>query len=331
MLVTTACWHAQVRERLMRKWFVGLLLLIALPLLASAYWHDRQRSDPHLAPSAAPLIVAAAVSAPTITPATEGTPVGLCFNYGHDTQTYDLSQTGKVAQDLQRLKNSRITCIRIAYYAFNDVQSKALSLFAAARGFYVIIGGQWGTLNSSQLAEYSAQVIQQATWAQANGIPQFSVGNEQEYRLSGISTSQWANTVVALAAQVHTVYSGKVSYETSGDFADSWAKVNLRSLDLLGLNLYGGYTFNASVLQENITAHGASHVYASETNCDIAHVADCRTDAGLANEVEGDLMKLIKRFPQTAFYAFTWRSGGTDPAYWGLINYPATLAVLGVK
>ncbi|HTP92309.1 MAG TPA: hypothetical protein VMJ52_11265 [Xanthobacteraceae bacterium] len=258
-------------------------------------------------------------------------PTGLCFNYGHDTQHYDLSPSGQVAQDLRRLESSGVRCIRTAYFGFNDANSKALALFAAARGFYVIVGGEWGKLDRSQFAEYDAQANQEARWAQANGIPQFSLGNEQEYRLSGVSASQWAIHISDLAGQVHAIYSGRVSYETSGDFADGWAKAELAKLDLIGLNLYGGYSFNARAVQENIAAHGVGRVYVSETGCDIAHVAGCKSDIGIASEVKRDLVKLIAGYPQTAFYAFTWRAGGTDPAFWGLVNYPQTLAVLGIK
>jgi hypothetical protein len=181
-----------------------------------------------------------------------------------------------------------------------------------------------------QLPQYRAQAIAHAKWAQANGIAQFSVGNEQAARLSGISFSEWANEVVALAADLRAVYSGKVSYEASGYFVDNWATVDLGSLDLLGLNIYGGYAFNAHALAENIAAHGASHVYVSEINCDIAHVPLCQTDAGLATAMNDDLLRLVREFPQTAFYIYTWRAVGPDYAV-GVVNYPKTLAALGIR
>jgi hypothetical protein len=80
-------------------------------------------------------------------------------------------------------------------------------------------------LDKSQLPQYREQVLKHAKWAQANGIPQFSVGNEQEARLSGVSKAEWANEVVALAAAVHAVYTGRVSYEASGLVADDWTKL----------------------------------------------------------------------------------------------------------
>jgi hypothetical protein len=170
--------------------------------------------------------------------------------------------------------------------------------------------------------------MQQAKWAQANGIDQFSVGNEQEERLSGISFPQFANQIVALAADLRAYFYGVVSYEASGYFVDEWPKVSIGSLDLLGLNLYNGYDFNAHGLNENIAAHGVSHVYMSETNCDLIHV--CHSDEELAAEMKGDLLRLIDEFPQTGFYVYTWRQAGPAAAF-GMVNYPKSLALLGIR
>ena len=107
-------------------------------------------------------------------------------------------------------------------------------------------------------------------------------------------------------------------------------QIDLGSLDLLGLNLYAGYQYDSHALQENIAIHGVGHVYISETNCDVQNVTLCKTDAGLVGETKDDLLRLISKFPQTAFYLYTWRAVGTDFAF-GIVNYPQTLAVLGIK
>ena len=265
------------------------------------------------------------------TPAVAKPPAGLCMNYGHDGYEHDLSPDGLVAQDLRRLELAGINCLRIVYNGFNDAQAEALALFARQRGFYVISGGEWGVLDPAQLPDYRTAVLRQARWAQANGIPQFSVGNEQEDRLSGLSEAQWADTVVALAAEVHAVYSGTVSYETPRNRADAWAKVDLGRLDLLGLNMYDGYDADRRALQENIAAHGVAHVYVAETNCAFHSVTvRCRPDAALAEEMKGNLLRLIGEFPQTAFYIYTWRAKGQD-AVFSLVDYPKTMALLGIK
>ncbi|HSZ67032.1 MAG TPA: hypothetical protein VK825_12575 [Xanthobacteraceae bacterium] len=257
-------------------------------------------------------------------------PHGLCFNYGHDGYVHDLSPGGQVERDFQRLLGGGVRCLRIAYNGFNDVQAEALARFAKTRGFYVISGGEWGQLDVAQLPQYRAQVIQQAKWAQANGIDQLSVGNEQEDRLSGISLTRWANEVVALAADVRGVFFGTVSYEAPATYADEWAKANIGSLDLLGLNTYYGYERNAAALAENVEAHGASRVYISEINCNLSERPLCATDAGLAAEMKEDLLRLIRENPQTAFYVYTWRAVGRDAAF-SLVSYPDTLALLGIK
>jgi len=263
-------------------------------------------------------------------PAIAAPPRGLCFNYGHDGYVHDLSPGGQVAQDFQRLMDGGVRCLRIVYNGFNDVQAEALARFAKVRGFYVISGGEWGMLDRGQLPQYRAQAMQQAKWAQANGIDQFSIGNEQEARLSGISFSRWANEMVALAADVRAYFSRTVSYEADSNFADDWTKADLGSLDLLGLNSYGGYPRNALSLRENMAAHGESHVYMSETNCDIKGNPLCKTDAGLASELKDDLLRLIGEHPQTAFYVYTWRAVGEDAAL-SMADYPRALAVLGIK
>jgi hypothetical protein len=266
-----------------------------------------------------------AIAAPTAAP-----PHGLCFNYGHDGYVHDLSPGGQVDRDFQRLMGGGVRCLRIVYNGFNDAQSEALARFAKARGFYVISGGEWGELDVAQLPQYRAQVMQQAKWAQANGIDQLSVGNEQEDRLSGISLTRWANEVVALAADVRSVFFGTVSYEAPATYADEWAKANIGSLDLLGLNSYYGYERNAAALAENMEAHGASHVYISEINCNLSERPLCATDAGLAAEMKEDLLRLIRENPQTAFYVYTWRAVGHDAAF-SLVSYPDTLAMLGIR
>jgi hypothetical protein len=274
------------------------------------------------------LVIVATVLGPV--PALAKPPARLCMNYGHDGYRHDLSPAGQVAQDLRRLELSGINCLRIVYNGFNDPQAEALALFAKAHGFYVISGGEWGMLDPSQLLDYQAQALRQAQWAQANGIPQFSIGNEQEDRLSGLSESQWANAVVVLAAKVHEVYAGTVSYETQRNRADAWAQVDLGNLDLLGFNMYDGYDMDRRALADNIAAHGVGHVYVSETNCGFHSTARCRPDAALAEEMKGDLLRLITEFPQTAFYIYTWRASGEDSIF-SVVDYPKTMAVLGIQ
>lgn len=154
-----------------------------------------------------------------------------------------------------------------------------------------------------------------------------SIGNEQEYHLSGLSVSQWIAHAKTLATQVKAVYSGKVSYDTSGDFEGQWLSAgSLGSLDAIGLNLYCGAGCNQNDLQKAITQWGKTHVEVTETACDLNQ---CVSDSSMAAEVKTDALKLVAM--GVPVYYFALRSGGDGTeSYWAIINKPLTLTALGL-
>lgn len=296
---------------------IMLLFGMSAPVYARGYRQPPKPTPPVVAPP------------PVITPVSSP---NLCMNYGHQADTYNMAQ---VAIDLANLKKADIMCLRLSYMGFNNAQSEALALVAKADGFRVILGGDWGTMTVAQEPTYTAEALQQAKWAQANAIPQMSIGNEQEYGLKGLSDAQWATYITGLATQVKTIYSGQVSYETSGDFANIWAKQSLGGLDLLGLNLYCGESCNASYLNENIKAHGISHIYVSETNDDMS-VSPTPSDSKHATELQGDLVQLLKIGVPVYYFTYgTCNNADGVPSYWGLYNcnvlaQPDAAGVLGL-
>ncbi|MDE2100932.1 MAG: hypothetical protein KGL39_27040 [Patescibacteria group bacterium] len=297
---------------------VPLLLLLSAPVVYAQRWHH-QPPPPSPAPAPAPAPV----------------PLGsqnLCMNYGHQATSYNMTQ---VSQDLSILSQAKINCLRLSYMGWNNLQSEALALYAKSKGFRVILGGDWGTLTPSQLSSYQSQVLTEAQWAQTNHIDQLSLGNEQEYRLSGLTKDQWVSFLQSLASQVKQVYSGQVSYETSGDFASYWATKSLGSIDLLGLNVYCGYDCNANDVNINIQAHGINHVYISETNADMS-TGNYNNDSTHASEVSGDTVKLLNLGVPLYFFTFsTCNNADGVPSYWGLFQcnnlaQPLTAALLGI-
>jgi len=272
---------------------------------------------------------------PPPTPSTTGS-TALGFNFGHDSTNYDLSPNGVVAQQLAYLTTSGITMIRTAYMGWNNQQSEALALFAKSKGYYVIIGGDWGTLSPTDVQTYDADVLSEAKWAQANHIDQLSIGNEQEYRLSGMSAAQFQSSLKSLAAQVRAVYSGKISYETQPYQIASWQSVGLGDIDMLGLNLYCGEPCNENFITQAINAFGITHVYISETNADMS-TGQYTNDATHAQEVTNDALVLHRTFRTMPIYYFAFGANGNDgvPSYWGIYNgtilqQPLTAKVLSL-
>lgn len=304
-----------------------VLIFAFLPSIAfAAHSHRRAIHTP-----STPVEVPSSMGSPMANPVSTHAPSvnKLCYNYGHQPLPYNWVQ---VDADMAAIKATGCTSVRLAYYGFNDPNVEALALRVKADGMSPIIGGSWGTFTQSQFTQYENEVIQQAKWAQANGISQISLGNEQEYRLDGVTQAAWASDLRAIASAVRAVYSGKISYETSGDFSGEWADQSLGDIDLLGLNLYCGYGCNSAYLQEAIQAFGASHVYISETNCDLTGSQNCPNDVALSAEVQADAVMLLSfGVPE---YFFAYRSGGDGTsAVWGIFNgnsvqYPQTWAEL---
>lgn len=259
------------------------------------------------------------------------------MNYGHQPTQNGSYSWSQVDTHIAVMKKAGINCLRLAYYGFDNTDLRELALRAKAAGMYVIVGGTWDTLDASELAAYDAKALGQAKWAQANGIPQLGIGNEQEYRLSGITQAQWQQHVLELAAKVRQVYSGKISYELSSDHLGTWYAGGLGSLDLIGLNAYCGLACNESRLKSAVQAFGTDHVYVSETNSDM-NTGKYNTDQAHADALKQDLLVTMQHFPGIRFYYFAFISGGSAPDHWGLYNpsgttlvQPLSAAVLGIK
>ncbi len=254
-------------------------------------------------------------------------PTPFCFNIGHAAPS-----PTRFSQQLSLITSK---CIRLAYQGQNSAETQTLAFIAKSQGFYVIIGNTFGVMQATDYPRYDAGVLAQARWAQSYQIDQLSLGNEQEYRLSDITQQEWADHLRTLATQVRAVYSGKISYETSGIFT-YWNSQTLGDIDLIGLNLYCGFACNENFLRNAIKGLGVSHVYVSETNADM-DTGLYENDGAHAEEVKQDALVLHRDFPSTPLYFFAFSANGDlgVPRHWGIYNgarlmQPLTASVLGL-
>lgn len=314
-------------------------LLLVIPFAASAHYthahHATHTTTMKTRASLASATVPAAMSwssssTPSPAPAAQAAEVpqsSICFDYGHQAlqnHTYDATQ---VATDLSVLKASGVNCLRLAAYGYGnsgvDYSSNFLPEQLAALiqtwesknnwHFKLILGGDYGTMSPSSFAAYDTSVLTTATWAQAHGIEQLSLGNEQESRLSGMTMSDWIAHLHSLSDRVHAVYGGKVSYELDSNYAGQYVSGGLGSIDLYGLNVYCCYISNA---QQAVKTLGTSHVYISEFNDDRdAHQTD---QATWASTLMSDLAQV--RTLGVPVYYFTYRDGGdgVEANHWAL-------------
>jgi hypothetical protein len=308
---------------------VILLMLFSLPFISHAdtRYHFRQiRLTTSQSTPTTPPVNSTPVQTGGGSP-TAGGPSGFCMNVLHDNPT----TASAIMSEIQAVKAAGFNCVRLAYQNFNNPSSEQGALDAKSLGMYVILGAEWGTFTQSQFSQYESEALMQFKWCQANGIQQCSLGNEQEYRLSGVSISQWISDAKSIALAGKQLYSGTISYETSGDFTSDWiASGSLGAIDLWGTNLYCGFSCNSSYLQSAINYFGVDHVYVSETGCDAQAIASCQNDAGRAAEIKIDAVLLHKNFPSTSMYFFTWAANGSMavPNYWAVNDEPLTLSAL---
>ena len=264
-----------------------LIVLFALPFISHADTRFHFRSI-HLSPTTPPVVVSGDTG---ILP--KGGPSGFCMNALHDNPT----TAAAIMAEIKAVKAAGFNCVRLAYQNFNNPDSEQGALDAKSLGMYVILGAEWGNFTQSQFSQYESEALTQFKWCQANGIQQCSEGNEEEYRLSGVSYQQWGDDLRTIASAARDVYSGTISYETSGDFTQEWSAQSLGDIGLLGLNLYCNYQCNANYLQEAINAFGVSHVYVSETGPDMS-MGKYGTDALRAAERDKDrCSSLSQEFP----------------------------------
>lgn len=302
-------------------WGILLGLLFVLPIQVFA-WHQPHRQHGSTQAPTSPVQNPPIVVTPPPVVSTSG---HYCWNVGQEANV-----SVSVETPIMNSLKGKTDCVRIADFGTNSSLSEALALLYKSNGFYVEIGNDAGTLSQTSFAQYDAGVIAEAKWSQANSIDEISVGNEQEYRLSGVSIPSWIAHVKALAAEVKQVYAGKVVYSTSGDFVSQWIAAGpLGALDALGENDYCGFSCNESNIKKAVNAWGASHVEVTETNCDIPNVGVCQTDQGLKGELENDLVKLHAEFPTIPMYVFAVKTGGDESdTRWSMVNYSQSWTLL---
>jgi len=194
---------------------------------------------------------------------------GLCMDFGfypaEDWDTY-----------FDTLLANGFTEIRISmsdWYVMSDVDvTKETALVAIAKGFKVL----WGIssantkLTAENWATYANTVKECATWAQANGISEFLIGNELE-RFNDDTTltnAQLRINIRTLATEVKAIFiNGDVGYSNSCQFLNEWIAEGRGDIDQLSWMVYMDEANWKTNIVAMVAAFG-SHTYINEFNLD---------------------------------------------------------------
>lgn len=231
----------------------------------------------------------------------------------------NLAQVGEVSQYFQRLRifSSAASASNIAY-------QKQQALYAKAAGNYVIFGC---TPNTTVTASYwnntyVALALELAAWAEANGMDEFSLANEEELRIDGVTIIDPYALVALyykpLATQIRAVFSGEISFCISNG-AEPWIE-NITPGDItkVGFNAYGDYsaglgrcdpaTFITRIGNLKSYANWADIAYMSEFNVDFSSTrfnTIAQDDNALEIEM-GQKLKAIEDAGYEEAYPFCW-------------------------
>ena len=190
--------------------------------------------------------------------------------------TYDPAMFGTYLDDLQA---AGITSIRMDVLDYNypyETESKTRISEAVARGFKVA----WGvssdntTITSASWPTFRQAIIDAATWAQANGVSEFYIGNEEELHVDGttMTVDQIQANLKSLATQVQGIFTrGNVSYSTAGAYyvngvsvMTKWHNIGRGDIDMLGWDVYADQGDYHTYLANIMSWWGNDHSYLTE-------------------------------------------------------------------
>jgi hypothetical protein len=209
------------------------------------------------------------------------------------------------------------TQIRITISDFNLPDDIAIAetavLAAIAKGADVT----WGvgcsniTLTAANWADYRTAVLTAAAWAQANGVYEFVIGNEEERHNDDttITDAQVRTNIRSLATEVQAIFTnGEVTYGNACLYLSDWINEGIGDLDQIGWMVYGDESWQNNV-DTIIAAFGVDHAYINEWN----------VDSGGYSWFDGDEVDEVALITQMVDY---FKAAGISRAFFFLYTIP---------
>lgn len=117
------------------------------------------------------------------------------------------------------------------------------------------------TITSSNFAAYKQAIKDAADWAQANGVWEFQLGNEEENHVDGSTVTAsdvTAYMIGAGATDAQNRFSGNISYAVSPNLIPTYVSGGKGGLDKISFNIYSDSTpyWTDSSLQNIYSAFG---------------------------------------------------------------------------
>jgi hypothetical protein len=217
-------------------------------------------------------------------------------------------------------------------------QSKAAVIRAIAKGARVI----WGVSSNSfedpadvitaaNWPTFRQAILDAAAWAQANGVYEFQLGNEEEYHVDGttMTIAQIITNLKGVAAEVKAIFTrGNVSYSCSYRHLSNWIAVGKGDIDLLAFNVYMGWGSEYSddwktAIKDSVNAFGVNSTYITEFGPSSTSLIAYSTDEAVQAAAVTEMIDYIKDSGITRAFYFKYESDE-----FGAMNWDGTYKLL---
>jgi hypothetical protein len=201
----------------------------------------------------------------------------------------DTAATGDLAWIVDGFIGSIVTCqgkqITVAHNTANTVTGTGAWSGGGNPGNEHPYGITIPGISEDNWPLFRQGILDAATWAQANGVYEFQIGNEEELHNDVAMPGDDGDATLRgylkdVAADVQAIFTnGNVSYSTTGDyFMDKWHAIGRGTdIDILAFNVYQDqyttYGVAGSIANALSWFGGTAHTYVTEFNVEGAGVA----------------------------------------------------------
>jgi len=212
--------------------------------------------------------------------------------------------------------------IDIPSYQHGDlVWSKAMVIRTIAKGAKVV----WGvssnpddnpdyTITANNWPAFRQAILDNAQWAQDNGVYEFQIGNEEESHIDGttMTVSQLIVNLKSVATEVKTIFTnGNVSYSCRHDYINNWVTAGKGDLDILASNVYRkGNLYDEpwqTEIDSLVNAFGVDGTYLTEFNLSWFTLDSYSTDEAVQAVALTEMIEYIKASGITRAFYFCWK------------------------
>jgi len=222
--------------------------------------------------------------------------------------------------------NNGFIDIRLDIPSYQDTAwleaSKAKVITAVTAGARVI----WGvssnsfdnpdyTITAENWPDFRAAILDAAQWAQANGVYEFQLGNEEGLHIDGttMTLDQLITNIKSVATEVKAIFTnGNISYSCYQDFISDWIAAGKGDIDIMALNIYREWgAHNAipwkSKIDNMVSAFGTDGTYITEFGLHTDGLENYSTDEAVQAVAIAEMIEYIKASGIERAIYFFWR------------------------